>query len=158
MLSFLFIRVPWCSYELQKPGCIFCLKLIIICFSLSHFCDMFWNGTMIMNICFIWQFGVHSNNFETVLQKTTFWGTQGAQKSQQEPKTYLKLFLTLTESGWLWLTQTNSGWLLMTLANSGCQPESIRVSQSQPESARVSQSQLVSAIDGWMWPRKFCLT
>ena len=40
-------------YGLQQPGGILCLKLVIICFSLSHFCDLFLNVTMIMNICFI---------------------------------------------------------------------------------------------------------
>ena len=141
------------SYGLQQPGCILCLKLVIIGFSLSHFCDLFWNVTMIMNICFIWQFGGHSTNFAPVLPKT---------KSQQEAKTYLKLLLTLAESGWLWLTLPNSGcllmtladfwWLWLTLADSGCPPESVRVSQSQPELALVSQSQPVSAVVGQSQP------
>ena len=30
-------------YGLQQTGCIFCLKLVIFCYSLSHFCDWFWN-------------------------------------------------------------------------------------------------------------------
>ena len=43
----------------------------------------------------------------------------GAPKSPKDPKTYLKLWPTLTDSGWLWQTLANSGWLLMTLADSG---------------------------------------
>ena len=57
------------TYRLQQPGCILCLKLVIICFILSHFCDLFWIVTMIMNICFIRQFCGYSNNFAPVLQQ-----------------------------------------------------------------------------------------
>ena len=112
-------------YGLKQPGYILCLKLVIFCFSLSHFCHLFWNVT----------------------------------------KTYLKLLLTLADSGWLWLSLANSGWLLMTLADSGwlwrtladsnglwrtarvsqSQPESLKVIQSRSESARVSQILLESA-------------
>ena len=118
-------------------------KLVIFHYSLSHFCDLFWNVTMIINICFIWQFCGHSNNYAQVLPKTNSLGTpQGPQKVSKNLKTYLKLLMTLADSCWFWLTLTNSGWLLMTLADSGCPPESFRVSQSQPESVRVGKSHL----------------
>ena len=109
-------------YGLQHPGCILCLKMVIICFSLSHFCDLFWNVTMIMNICFIWQFGGHSNNFELVL-----------------------LWPPTADTGWHWLPLAASGWLWLTQTDSGGQPESARVSQSHQNSSRVGQSQPESA-------------
>ena len=136
-------------YGSQQPGCILCQKLVIFSFSLSNFYVLFWNVTVIMNICFIWQFCGQSINFVPVFRKKIICrGPPGAQKCQQEPKNYINscwLWQILAEYGQLWMTFDDSGWLWQTLADSGYLPESARVSQSQPESARVSQSQPESA-------------
>ena len=117
---------------------------------MSHFCDLFWNVTMIMNICFMWQYGGQSNNFAPFLSKTYSIGApRGPQKSARDQN----LSKTLADSGRIWLNLVDSDtlddfwwiWLtLVTLADSGCPPESVRVSQSQP----------VSAVVVWLWPLK----
>ena len=105
-------------YGLQQPGCILCLKLVIYCYSLSHFCDQFWNVTMIMNICFIWQFCGQSINFAKVFHKKKSVGApRGSNKSARDQnltKTFAdsgRLWLTLVDSDRLWMTLDDSGWL-----------------------------------------------
>ena len=69
--------------------------------------------------------------------KKKIWGPPGAPKSQQEPKNFLKLFLNLADSGWLWMTLDDFWCLWLTLAVSQSHQKSTRVGQSQPESARI---------------------
>ena len=127
---------------LQQPGCILCLKLVIFWYSLSHFCDWFWNVTMIMNIRFIGQFCSQSINFAKVFHKKNLYGPpRGLKKSARDQN----LSKTLADFGRFWLTLADSDRLWMTLADSGCPPESVRVSQIQPESASVSYSRPESA-------------
>ena len=111
-------------YGLKPPGCILCLKLFIICFSLIYFCELFSNVTMMIMICFIWQLGGHSNNFAPVLPKTNFSRPPRGPKSQQEPITYLK-------SARVSQSQPESSKVIQ------CRSESARVSKILPESARV---------------------
>ena len=92
-------------HGLQQPGRILFQELVIFCVILSHFCDLFWNITIITNICFIAQFFRPEYFFCTSFPPTQkkFCGPPGAPKSRQEPKTFLKLLLNLADSGWLWL-------------------------------------------------------
>ena len=113
------------KYGLQQPGCILCLKLVILCFSLSHFCDLFWNFTMIMTICFIWKFGGHSNNFLPLLPKTNSLGARYLSKTIANSD---RIWLTLADPDHLWMTFDDSGWLWLTLAVR--QSVLVRVSQS----------------------------
>ena len=108
-------------YGSQQPGCILCHKLVIFCFSLSHFSDLFWNVTMIRTC-------VSFDNFAARVLILHQFSLQNFPKSQQEPKTYQKLLRTLADSGWLWLTLADSGWHLMTLADTGWLWLSARVS------------------------------
>ena len=110
-------------------------KLVIFCFSLSHFCDLFWNVTMITKICFIWQFCGQSINFAPVSHPKKMLGPPRGPKN-------------LADSGWLWPTLDDFWWLWQTPAVSQNQLESAIVSQSQPYLARVSQSLSDS---GWLW-------
>ena len=131
---------------------------------------------MIINVCFIWQFCGHSNNFAPVFLKNHFFrGPPGAPKIPKDPKTFLKLWLTLADSAWLWLTLANSGWLLPTLADSGwpwitlaesgwvcltftepgglwlTQADSCQLWKTLAESVIVSQSQPDSASKIFFW-------
>ena len=115
-------------YGLQQPGCILCRKLLIFCFSLSHFCDLFWNVPLITNICFIWQFCGQNIYFEPVSPPKNILGPPGAPKNQQKLKTFLNLLLNMADTGWLWLTLAASRFTLMTLADSGRLWLSARVS------------------------------
>ena len=116
-------------YGLQYPGCILCQKLVIFCFSLSHFYDLFWNGTMITNICIIWQFCGQSISFAPVSPPQNFLGPPSG-----------RLWVTPADSGWLCRTLADLNWLWLTARVRQSQPESSKVIQSWQESARVSQN------------------
>ena len=110
-------------YGSNLSGFILCRKLVTISSTLSHFCDLFWIGTVKTGVCFIWGFCGQSDNFPPVSPpKNYFWAPQGSTKVQKIPKkNYLKLWLILADSCWLWMTLTlsESGWLWLTLADSG---------------------------------------
>ena len=102
--------------------CILCPKLVIISYSLSHFCDLFLIETIKTGICFIWRFWGQSNNLAPVLYpKKFFRAPRGPKKSKRSKNlTYSGIFwLTLDDSGWLLMNLADSGWLWLTLADSG---------------------------------------
>ena len=117
---------------LQQPGCILCQKSGHISFRLSHFFDLFWNVTMIMNTCFIDNFAARVLILHSVLHKKIFWGPQKSKRSKNLSKTLAysgRFWLTLADSGqlwltfedscWLWLTMSDLGWLCLTLTDPG---------------------------------------
>ena len=59
-------------YGLQQPGCILCQKLVIIFFTLSKFCDFFWNAHIKTDLSLFRQLCGPSNNFQPVLDITCF--------------------------------------------------------------------------------------
>ena len=61
---------PIPPYGLQQPGCILCQKLMIIFFTLSKFCDFFWNALIKTDWSLFRQLCGQSNNFQLVLDIT----------------------------------------------------------------------------------------
>ena len=99
VLKFVLRKEPL-LYGLQQPACVLCQKLVTFCFSLSHFCYLFWIVSIKTDICFIWQLCGQSMNLAPVFKSFFFRGPPGAPKSPKKPhKNLSKTWLDLT----LWL-------------------------------------------------------
>ena len=156
-------EAPKSPKDQQKTG----LKLVIFCLSLSHFCDLFWNVTMILNTCFIWQFCGQVLFLQKFSPKKNLFAPPRGPKSPKDPhkKPILNsgllwkiladsgwlwptlvdfwwLWLTLADYVWPWLTLAESYWLLLTLADSGLLKLTL---------AKSDRFWLTLADYGWLW-------
>ena len=120
-------------------------KTGLLCFSLSHFCDLFWNvtiGWLLMTLAD--SGGLWPESVESARVSQSQPESARVSQSQPESANVSRSQLTLADYSWHWLTLAAYGWPWLTLTDSGRQPESARGSKSHQKSSRVGHSQSVS--------------